>query len=140
MNRKGFTLVELIATIVVLALVMGLASYSITGIIKKSKDKNYELLITNIKDAAETYYQECKYANNSAINCTLSSVKLGTLVEYGYLKGNGKDNDDKYTLVDPRNNKNISDCNISISYDNGKVVVTNNSTFDNKCPKNDSYR
>ena len=48
MNNKGFTLVELIATIVVLALVMGLASYSIVGIIKRSKEKNYELLVTNI--------------------------------------------------------------------------------------------
>ena len=35
MNNKGFTLIELIATIVVLAVVMGIGSYAITGLIQR---------------------------------------------------------------------------------------------------------
>ena len=137
MNRKGFTLVELLATIIVLALVMGIASYSIIKIMKNSKEKNYELLITNIKDAAEAYYQECKYARNDAITCNLSDVTLGTLVEYGFLKGNGKDSNDKYTLVNPRNDKNISNCHISISFSDGNIEINAESGDD--CPTNEDY-
>ena len=40
LNRKGFTLVELLATIAILAIVMGIATFSITAIIKNSKEKN----------------------------------------------------------------------------------------------------
>ena len=43
MNNGGFTLVELLATIVLLALVIGIASYSINAIIKNSQEKNYQL-------------------------------------------------------------------------------------------------
>ena len=59
-NTKGFTLVELIATIVLLSLVMGIGAFSITQIIKSAKEKDYKLLIENINNAAELYYQECK--------------------------------------------------------------------------------
>lgn len=138
MNNKGFTLVELIATIVVLALVMGLASYSIVGIIKRSKEKNYELLVTNIKDAAETYYQECRYAKNSAISCypndNTYTITLGNLVEYGYLKGNSKDSDDKYTLVNPLDDVDISECIIQIRYNNGKINVSDVDHVLDSCP------
>ncbi len=64
MNNGGFTLVELLATIVLLALVIGIASYSINAIIKNSQEKNYQLLINNIYDATEVYYQECKFIRN----------------------------------------------------------------------------
>ena len=77
MNNGGFTLVELLATIVLLALVIGIASYSINAIIKNSQEKNYQLLINNIYDATEVYYQECKYTNNTGITC---SEEAGSLV------------------------------------------------------------
>ena len=55
MNNKGFTLVELIATILILALVMSIASYSIINVIRNAKQKNYDLLIDHIKEGAELY-------------------------------------------------------------------------------------
>ena len=125
MNRKGFTLIELLATIVVLALVISISTYSVITIIKHAREKNYKLLIENIKDASELYYQECKYANNTGIACSSDgTVTLGDLVKYGYLKGNGTNESDKYTIVNPLNNKDISNCMISITYVDGKIVVT----------------
>jgi len=118
-NNKGFTLIELIATIVVLALVMGIASYSITEIIKKSKDKNYDQLINEINAAVESYYLECKYVDDS---CSYQFT-LGSLVTKGFLKGNETNSSNEFILVNPRDNVNISSCRIKFSYSNGKVVV-----------------
>lgn len=137
LNKKGFTLVELIATIVVLALVVSISAYAITNIINSAKEKNYELLIKNIKDASETYYQECKYSNNSGIICNYNetlqeyTVTLQELVNYGYLKGNGT-KDNKMEIINPKDNKNIGACSIAVKNENGKL------TIEGSCPKEDN--
>ena len=126
-NNKGFTLIELIATIVILALVMGISTYSISAIIKNSKEKNYELLINNIKDAAENYYQECKYSNNTGITCSSDSITtLGQLVTYGYLKSNDSESSSSQKIVNPKDNKDITDCQIQITYNAGSIKVKAN--------------
>lgn len=55
MNRKGFTLVELLATIIVLAIVVGITVPSVSGIIRKSKEKSEEAFVETIKDAMDVY-------------------------------------------------------------------------------------
>lgn len=127
LNKKGFTLVELIATIVVLALVVSISAYAITNIINSAKEKNYDLLIKNIKDASETYYQECKYSD---ITCN-DTVTLQELVNYGYLKGNGT-KDNKMEIINPKDNKNIGACSIAVKNENGKL------TIEGSCPKEDN--
>lgn len=137
-NNKGFTLIELIATIVILALVMGISTYSISAIIKNSKEKNYELLINNIKDAAENYYQECKYSNNTGITCSRDDegnliTKLESLVTYGYLKSNDTDSSSSQKIVNPKDNVDITNCQIKITYSGGNInVVANEPT--GSCP------
>lgn len=144
LNKKGFTLVELLATIVLFAIVAGIGTYSISSIIKNSKQKNYELLIKNIKDAAEVYYQECKYAKNDGAHCVERAysdpvgyrLHLIDLVNYGYLTGNKKNADGSYKIVNPNTDEEIGDCYIWIDYndDDNKVVVTNKDNK-TKCPK-----
>lgn len=139
LNNKGFTLVELIAVMLLLSLVMGIGGYSVTRVINSSREKDYDLLIGNIKNAAEDYYIECKYgkASDSSLVCDETSgsylITLGDLVDYGFLTGNKKDENDKYTLVNPINDKNIYNCNIKINYSNGDVLVIKNDTNGN-CP------
>ena len=41
-NKKGFTLVELLAVIVILALIMGIAVISMSGVIASSRSKTYQ--------------------------------------------------------------------------------------------------
>ena len=141
MNRKGFTLVELLATLIILAVVMSLGTYSIISIINNSKNKNYDLLISNIKDSAETYYQECRFANNSGITCTKDgdgyTTTLGDLVEYGYLKGNSTDDNKKYTIVNPLDDKSIATCQIRVSYNNDITITAINPT--GSCPTQNDY-
>lgn len=135
-NNKGFTLVELIATIVVLAMVMGIGSYAITNIINNSKKENYKLLITNIYDAVELYYQECKYVSDTGI-CD-SEITLGYLVTNGHLKGNDTNSDDKYTLVNPNDNVDISSCEIIYTYSDGKFTIED-MTNSGSCPTTSDY-
>ena len=122
-------MVELISTLLILALVMGIGSYTITGVLKRSKEKDYNLLITNIKSGVESYYQECKYSDSGYINCPLVdgdgyySIKLGALVKYGYLKGNSTDNNDKFTLINPNDKVDISECEIKYKYNSGNISI-----------------
>ena len=150
MNNKGFTLVELLATIVVLAMVISIGTYAITGIINNAKEKNYQLLIANTKDGAEVYYQECKYsskvATNTRIGCTSITengvvkyqTTLGDLVNYGYLKGNKQDaeNDKKFTIVNPKDDVTISECTINVWFDDSsKTVKVSAINPSGSCPK-----
>ena len=48
-DNSGFTLIELIATIVLLVIVMSIGVFSFSAIIKNAKEKNYSLLIKEIK-------------------------------------------------------------------------------------------
>lgn len=130
-DNKGFTLVELIVVIVLIGLLAGFGTYSIVNVIRASDIKECELLISNIKSAAEVYYQECKYANNTGISCNINegklSTTLGNLVQYGYLKSNGDD----VLLVNTLNDEDISNCQISVVNEEGKIVVT---SLSENCP------
>lgn len=47
-NKKGFTLVELLAVIVILALIMAIAVYSISGILQSSRESAFKDTALNI--------------------------------------------------------------------------------------------
>ena len=92
-NRKGFTLVELLATIVVLSIVVSLTIYTALNIIGKAKEKGYKVTISNIESNASNYLLE----NKDKLNFISSSENTGTeyqcitvknLIDYGYLKDN----------------------------------------------------
>ena len=135
LNRKGFTLVELIAVVVILSLIVGIGSVTITGIIKKNKENDYKLLIEEIKSATESYYHECRYVT---YNCTDNgTIKLGDLVTNGFLKGNSKLEDGSSTLVNPNNDNNIYNCEIKWVYSEGKFNIEDLSG--GSCPNDDDY-
>jgi len=140
-KNKGFTLIELIATIVVLGIVASIGSYAISEIIKSSKEKNYDLLVENIESAAEMLYQDCKYITDStSVECSFNGsgsneyleVKLKALLTSGFLSSN-KTKEQTGSLYNPKTNEEISDCIIKIQKENGKIKVTAVTTT-SKCP------
>ena len=152
MNNRGFTLVELLATLVILAIVLTIGSFSIIKIIEHSKEKNFNLLLGEIRSAAEMYYQECKYGESLDDDENVCShdngiyiTKLSTLVSYGFLKGNDTIKDDrsvnyqKYTIINPNDEVNISECEISIKYDDGVVVDAVAPLANSSCPNHCNF-
>lgn len=125
MGRKGFTLVELLATIVIMSLVLGIASYSVVGIINTSKEKSEKIFVDKIGIAIEQYIalegSKLKKDNNNYIfnKCKTSScndikavqvtelfngseyVKLNVLIEKNFFEDN--------KLINPVNKKNCLD-------------------------------
>lgn len=144
LGNKGFTLIELIATLVVLSIVMGIGAYSVTSLITNAKEKDYELLVKEIKNAVELYYQECKYSDNSNIVCPVASefnghdsysITLNHLVNYGFLKTNAKDDNGNNILVNPNDNKDISDCEFRYMYYDGRFWYGTDYEPGSSCPE-----
>lgn len=73
MNKKGFTLVELLATVVILGVLITIASFSATVMINNAKKKAGAIAVTNLKEAAITYYKQN--------NINLSKCNEGFMVD-----------------------------------------------------------
>lgn len=54
-NKKGFTLVELLAVIVILGILLGVTTVAVGNIKKKQDIKNYENIISSILTGAKRY-------------------------------------------------------------------------------------
>ena len=95
-NQRGFTLVELLAVIVLMAVLITVAVPGITRIGRSLKVQSFCSKIKIIESAALEYAND--YYADKEINNTnsIDNVSLMDLVNMGYLKG---DNDIKSTLT-----------------------------------------
>lgn len=92
MNKKGFTLVEVIMVIAIIALLSLLLVPNVIGLINKNNIESCENLKDNIESAAKIYVNNNKYDLN--IKCydsnkkddTTLKISLQTLVNSGDLK------------------------------------------------------
>lgn len=140
MNNKGFTLIELLVTIILISILMTISTVSVIGLLNKSKQKSYDILIKNIETATENFYEECDNTNliESKINAfcvekistipntnnKVATVSLKDLVNYGFLKSSSKNNNNK-TVTNPKDNNDIGDCKITITKNiDSKGIVT----------------
>lgn len=90
MNKriKGFTLVELLAVIVILSLLLLATVTTVSSQFKNSKDELYDTQLNNIKLAAEMWGSDNKTKLTSISDCV--SLTLGYLKEEGYVDINIK--------------------------------------------------
>ena len=107
MNNKGFTLLELLAVIIILSLLAVLVNTSVTKLIKDSKNDLYDVQIENIKMAAESWGADNIYLLPKVGECKY--LTIGNLKNYGLL-----DKD----INDLRNSSKIKD--------DLKIKITNN--------------
>ena len=80
LNSRGFTLVELLATLAILAIIVVISFVSINGVIKQNDVKNCESLVNNIKSAAREYVSDKRY-DNSFVNSVGAGMKISLSAE-----------------------------------------------------------
>ena len=114
MNNKGFTLVELIATIALLSIIAIISFVSISGILQKSKINDCNDLLISIKTASKEYISDNRYNSDFDLDGDKKVNITGrTLVEGNYLST---------SITNP------FDDNIDIT-DNVMIEVTLNNDF-----------
>lgn len=76
MNRRGFTLVELLATLVILGIVASIVLISVNGGFNNAKDKTEDVFVKTVKDAMDIYLDsDAKKLNFSEVAvCTLNKT------------------------------------------------------------------
>lgn len=120
MNKKGFTLVELLAIIVLLGVLISLATSSVNGIIDTSRKKAATLAEQQLKETTITYVKDKKMVlkkcavgfivdGSNLNNECVKEIKVETLLESGLFKDEkGYCNKDAtiavYRYVNPNNN------------------------------------
>lgn len=133
MNRKGFTLIELIATIALLAIIAVISFVSINKVIQKNKIENCKSLVSSIVTAATEYASDSRY-NDEFVNNRIADYKLdiyaSELLENEYLKGEIIDPYDKRNIINPTEVAIHIDFNTDYTV---KKVIVNGPQMLNEC-------
>lgn len=57
MDNKGFTLVEMLAVVVILSIILGVASFGVSGVLNTSKLESESAFVGKLSDVIEEYIQ-----------------------------------------------------------------------------------
>lgn len=135
MNKKGFTLVELLAVIVILAIIITIAVPSTIAVSNKIKKKMYNTKVDMIMDAAKMYGQDNSSKVNSDEDSCNTLVKVSDLLPGGYVK---KDDVDNGKVLSPIDNSAMNDLQLCLYKKNNRIYAkpnncnewTNNNNID----------
>ena len=94
MKKNGFTLVELLAVVVILGIIMAIAVVSYIGNLQKSKDKTFDMTEKDFQSAASNAY--IQYLSNQDLRMSTifdnliydnkTTIYLKDLINYDYIK------------------------------------------------------
>lgn len=95
MNKKGFTLVELLATLVILGIVIGITILGVNSSFRNAKDKTENVFVGTLEDALDIYL------DSDARKLSFSTTKTCTLNKtHGKVNVYKSDNDIPLTFDD----------------------------------------
>ena len=123
-NKKGFTLVEIIITLAIVVTITTVAVGSYIGISNNKKKEEWKLVKDQIETAAEQYFSSNKYLYEGLTDNVQAYISVGTLVHNDYL--------DK--VVNPITKQQVSQCSIvTVKIKNNKYTGTydENNIIDN---------
>jgi len=85
MNKKGFTLIELMAVVTILVILSLIIVPIVDKNVKRSKEDMYKIQIENIRLAGEGYFSD--NVSSRPATSSFCSVSIDTLVSQGYISG-----------------------------------------------------
>ncbi len=116
MNKKGFTLIEVIMVIAIIAILSIILTPNVMVFINKNNKKSCEKMISNIESAAKMYVNQNKYELGFDCSGKAKEITLKTLVDTGYLTKN---------ITNPINKEEISlDNTVSVTYNCDNKIFT----------------
>ncbi len=129
--KKGFTLVEMLAVIVIIGIIATIAFISTTAVANSSKEKAYNTKIASIESAAIKYIQDNPREIPSGGTI---SVSVTDLLDAGYIvndKNSAKDNKcpsgSSSCVINPKDtSKELTTCEVSIKVKNKRYKATFN--------------
>lgn len=156
MNKKGFTLVELLAVLVILGILVTIAVPAATSVSDKAKNKMLKTKTKLAMQGAILYLQDNKSeftsqtnlnnctTNNNVITCHMTFLKLADLgqLDYDYTDDNGvkhiqnpvdKTNMDNAYIIVTYNKLNRSVDSLDACYSAGKSILFDNNSSSKKC-------
>ena len=131
-NKKGFTLVELLAVVALLAVLAAVVTPAISSISKKSKEKMYRAKVKMIEEAAVMYFTQNQPKNSNG-------MFVRELCVYGFLKSescNEYSNANDCCQINPSNDKPMGLCFISVTKNPTTNRYTATLTSDNAADEN----
>ena len=101
MNKKGFTLAEMLITVTILGLIILIVTPNITGLLKKMDDEKYQRFLSDVFLATEAYIQNNieEYPEISEENSKIY-IYFEQLINAHYLKSD---------VYDPKNKKRVDE-------------------------------
>ena len=116
MNNKGFTLVELLAVLIILTVIMGVAIPSISSSLERTKDKQNKAKEEMLLSYAEEYVTDHKNAVYDTLknknSCKISIKKLDDYLPEGGIVDADENEMDGYVLfTKPNKYKYCKDAN-----------------------------
>lgn len=140
--KKGFTIVEILAVLIILALIFVIATPIVTESSRKAREKTFRTKITTLEAMTTTYGQDnygLIVAKSTTLPCTYSEsgtdqfckIKLDSLVP-DYIV---PDDEETKKIEDPRDKSlSLNDCTMTIKIDKKARKVS--TTFDeSECNK-----
>ena len=125
MNKKGFTLVEILVSIGLLALLGSVIAISLNRVFKDNNEKHYNEYVEKIKSSAMLFVNNTVDIINDLNDNSFKIITIGDLIDNGYV------ND---SLVNPNPDEKVGkEEKIQVSYDSDhELIVTYPYTNDNK--------
>lgn len=105
MKKKGFTLVELLAVIILLGLLTFVVMPSVIGFIKEAKEKSYQQQLSNLKESAIRYVSDHTDIIDEIEKNGKYNISVNDLIANGYVR---KTKDGK--IYNPVNKEEINGC------------------------------
>lgn len=112
LNKKGFTLVELLATVAIMLLITAIAIPLSMNYINKGKETEYQLVADEIIQATDKYYKEHK--DEIEIPGKISLNAIAVYVDEQYKNNDGE-------IIDPRDKSKPLEGNVCLTKSENRI-------------------